>query len=113
MLNLLPRQPAGPVPAVLRATRDVLFRDAWDHDDIAEYQDVIIEVSALVVRLRQMAATCSRPDPILKVAEAIEDAAYPLEREAHTWDDDRDARRHGNRLDNSRAWHSSDVRAAE
>lgn len=104
MANLLhPRQPAGPMPAGLRDTRDALHRDAWDHDDLANYLTAITETSALVVRLRQIATGCSRPQPILEFAEQIEDAAHPIETEAMAWDDGRDDRAHRNRLDQRRA----------
>jgi len=99
MTFLLPTQPADVIPATLRDTRNALIRDAWDHDDIAEYETAITEASALVVRLRQIAATCMRPQPLLEFAEQIEDAAAPLETEAMNWDDGRDGRAWGNRLD--------------
>lgn len=110
MAHLLARiQPPAPIPAGLRDVRNAMFRDAWDHSDLDRYLMAITEASALVVRLRQIAADCERADPLLKFAEAIEDAAFPLESEAHQWDDGRDARQHGNRLDNSRAWHPREV----
>lgn len=95
-------QPAEPMPAGLRDTREAMIRDAEDHTDLTEYLTGITEASALVVRLRQIAATCSRAVPLLEFAEAIEDAAYPLEREAARWDDARDARAWGNKLDQRR-----------
>ena len=109
MLTLSRDQPAKPTPAKLRATRDAFYRDAWDHADLAEYQAAITEASALVVRLRQMAATCERPKPLLAFADAIEDAAFPLEQEAWRWDDARAARQAGNRLDTSRVWRPEDL----
>ena len=111
MLTLPLRQPAAPLPAGLRATRDALHRDAWDHTDLAEYLTAITEASALIVRLRQIAAECARAAPLLKFAEAIEDAAYPIESEAMDWDDNRPARQHGNRLDTSRVWRPEDLGA--
>jgi hypothetical protein len=101
-LHLLRAQPPEIIPADLRSARDTLYRDAWDHDDIAEYQSAITEASALVVRLRQIAAECTQPEPLLKFAEAVEDAAFPLEREAWRWEDGRDGRAAGNRLDAQR-----------
>lgn len=100
MAHLLARiQPPAPIPARLRDVRNAMFRDAWDHSDLDRYLMAITEASALVVRLRQIAADCERADPLLKFAEAIEDAAFPIEAEAMAWDDGRDARQHGNRLD--------------
>lgn len=103
MAYLLARvQPPAPIPASLRDVRNALHRDAWDHRDLGEYLTGITEAAALVVRLRQIAAECERPEPLLRFAEAIEDAAYPLEREAQDWDDGRDGRVGGNALDRQR-----------
>ena len=108
-LTLCRRQPAETIPATLHKARVCLFRDAYDHADIDAYQTAITEASALVVRLRQIAATCEHAQPMLEFAEQIEDAAFPLEREALRWDDDRDARVAGNRLDSSRVWQPRDL----
>ena len=102
-------QPMDMIPAGLRSVRVAMFRDAPDHTDLDAYQTAITEASALVVRLRQIAATCERAQPLLEFAEQIEDAAFPLEREAMEWDDARDGRVAGNRLDNSRVWQPRDL----
>lgn len=100
MANLLSRrQPDEPISAALHGVRNTLYRDAADHTDIDAYQAAITEASALVVRLRQIAAGCSRPKPLLEFAEQIEDAAFPLEAEAMDWDDGRDGRAWGDKLD--------------
>lgn len=102
-LHLLPT-PAPKMPETLAAVNDALIRDAADHPDRAEYVQVLHELSECVRRLREIAVSCMRPAVVNDVAEQVEQAAWPMESEFMRWDDDREGRIAGNRLDNSRAW---------
>lgn len=96
-LTLIPT--AAPQPAWCSTALANIDAHAYDHPDIDAYQAAITEASALVVRLRQIAAGCSRAKPLLEFAEQIEDAAFPLETEAMDWNDGRDGRAWGDKLD--------------
>ncbi len=99
------RMPAGLVDA-----RNAIYRNAADHCDLAEYLAAVAILADAATRIREIAATCSRAGPLNEVATYIEDEApWPLQSEAMAWNDDRDARIDGNRLDNSRAWHPRDL----
>lgn len=105
MLNFLPL-PAprllAPLPDGLADARNALLRDAEDHTDLTEHMQVIAIIAEARSRVIEIAARCARVQPILDVADALDDAAFPLTCEAHAWDDDREARQHGDRLDQRR-----------
>lgn len=88
------------MPAGLVDLRNAIYRDAADHTDLPEYLAAIAILADAATRIREIAATCSRAGPLNEIAKYIEeDTGWPLEAEAMNWDDDRDARRHGDRLD--------------
>ncbi len=97
MLTLTPGRLT--VTEAIRTARDALYRDAHDHTDIAEQIAVLSILAEAAQRIREIAATCARPGPVNEVAGLVEDATTPLETEAMNWDDNRDARAWGDRLD--------------
>lgn len=94
-----PTQPVIPLPETLAGIRETLMRDAYDHSDISEHMQAIREVAACVRRLREIAVGCSRPMVLNDAAEKLEQALWPMEDEAHRWDDDRAGRAWGDKLD--------------
>lgn len=103
MLTLTPGR--MPVSEAIADARNSITIDAHDHTDHAEHMAALTIAAEAAHRIREIAAGCSRPGPMNEMAEAVEESAWPIEREAQRWDDERDARIDGNRMDNSRAFH--------
>lgn len=92
-------------------------RYAWEVSDSPDAPAVLRMLANMTECFRQL--TTDAADCADDVRECIvgrqgcmavfEDAVGDLKLRAWAWEDDRAARQHGNRLDNSRAWHARDV----
>ena len=95
--------------ATLAQTRDAILRDAPDHTDATEHMQAIAIIAEAHERVLLLVPGCAHPGPLVAVAAALVDALWPLREEATRWDDERDGREAGNRLDNSRVWHPAQI----
>ena len=98
MLTLIPTS-SPKMPEPLAQLRDEILRYAWDHADADEHQQALASMAESAQRIRALAVSASRPAPLAALADEIEECGHALETEAMRWDDGRDERAHGDRLD--------------
>lgn len=100
-LTLIPT--AAPQPAWCSTALANIDAHAYDHPDIDQMRETVVELAATEDRLAQIAARACRHRPIKYAAEELQWLAAEIVGEARDWNDDRDNReandRHGNRLD--------------
>lgn len=102
MLTLIPTS-SPKMPEPLARLRDEVIRYAWDHADADEHQHALAIMADAAQRIRALAVSASRSAPLAALADEIEECGHALEAEAMRWDDGRDERAHGVRLDARRA----------
>jgi hypothetical protein len=87
----------------IREAREAEIIYAADHPDHEDRMQALAEMGDCILTLRERAAYASDQRPFLDLIEHIEDGAFLMTKGAWRWDDERQDRAHGDRLDAQRA----------